>query len=812
MKSNLFNDYKEISIWNPQYASEFKTKVISKKPFYKYLSGTMPDQHIYVQNNTPILLFLALFRSIGFFFGISNPILGLCVLIATLLDSSNKLLCAFAVYGITVSICMCLLLKINRELIYNGLYPSNALLLSLYLYFIRDDNELTTYLKLLGALIPLIFLGIIIFQSLCEVFVKKLKVSPLALSPTIMIIGWVGMTLYSSHFPTSISPAIIIPPKKDLIDINIKDFFTQILTAVSGLCFSTTNYSAIPITIGIFIASPILATTTWGGAFLSVLFQYLMGIQIPDGDPLYFLLPVNGIIVFSVISGAFFVFNYHSVIFGIFGVFLSNIFTCAFSALLKPIGLPYLALPAQTIIILYYLNLNTFKNFIKVELDNLTVPEDHLRRYNLSLTIMKRLHIVNNFMKNNSISPNKLKEIEQTLLPILMCSYSKFGLLDKMKELLILGADSNLGDYDGRRALHIAASEGRLGMTKLLLQYNSDINVKDNYENTPLSDALTYGHYNVAKYLYQCGGKVLICSEILASKLCYMVYNKKNEELQNWLDNGVSPNISDYDDRTPMHIATNIQNTRAIELLTKYKANVNLIDRWGKDANNTHIHILEDEKIDNSNLKFTYFTLLKDRRQISSINKDLIESVIIELIKKGDDHMKKALLPSLICSVVYLNDINLLNQIINMGIKINQGDYDNRTPLHIASACGHEDILRILIWNGSNVNIKDRFGFTPLYEAVQHNCKNITYILQEKLAIIGLDNECSASILCWAAYNNDISLIDRFYKNGININSADYDGRKCIDIARDIENTNLVNYLQSLPEFDRMFADIINVI
>ena len=74
MQTNLFNDYKEISIWDPQYASEFKTKTISKKPFYKYLSGTMPDQHIYVQNNTPILLCLSLFRSIGLFFGISNSL------------------------------------------------------------------------------------------------------------------------------------------------------------------------------------------------------------------------------------------------------------------------------------------------------------------------------------------------------------------------------------------------------------------------------------------------------------------------------------------------------------------------------------------------------------------------------------------------------------------------------------------------------------------------------------------------------------------------------------------------------------------
>ena len=43
------------------------------------------------------------------------------------------------------------------------------------------------------------------------------------------------------------------------------------------------------------------------------------------------------------------------------------------------------------------------------------------------------------------------------------------------------------------------------------------------------------------------------------------------------------------------------------------------------------------------------------------------------LIKEGDKHMKKALLPSLICTVIYLNDTYLLQKIIilKMGKVIN---------------------------------------------------------------------------------------------------------------------------------------------
>jgi ankyrin repeat protein/urea transporter len=811
--TNILNDHKEISIWNSNYIKEFqKTDIIYTKQFYKYLNGTMPDIHIYFQDNPMMLLFISIFRSIGLFFGISNPILGFSVLIATLFDTKNNLLCIFALYGIIIATIICYLLKIDKELIYNGLYPSNGLLLSLFLCITRENDLGTTYLKLFIVLIPLIFLAIILFQSLCEICVKRLQISPLVLSPTIILCCWAGLTLYSSHFTTTTEPSLIKPQQREIIDISIKKFFLQIAKAVGGGCFSSNVYSAIPFTIGVFIASPILALTTWIGAFLAVLFQYLMGIQLLESDPLYFFIPLNGLITFQIIAGAFFILNRQSIIFGIGGVFLSNILTCTLSALLQPTGIPYVALPAQIIVMLFYLNLNTFHNLIKVELNNLTVPEDHLRRYNLSLMIMKRLHIVNTFFKNKSLSPQKLNQIEETLLPILLCSYTKFGFIDKIEELLDLGANSDIPDYDGRRPIHIASSEGNIEIVKLLtLKYHCNINVKDNYDNTPLSDALIYGHYEVAKFLYNHGGKIILCSEILASKLCYLVYYKKNEELKNWLDNGVSPNIFDYDNRTPLHIANNIENTQAIEILTNYQADVNMIDRWGRNTNNEYLHrsnantelnieILDEEK--KSNIKsyiYIPFSLFKKyKKPIELISNELIESVIVELIKEGDNHMKKALLPSLICTIIYLNDTYLLQKIINLGIEINKGDYDNRTPLHIACASGNEDMVRILIWNGSNINIKDRFGFTPLYEAVQHNHKNIINILHEKSANLGLDEERSASILCWSAYNNDIQLIDRLYKSGINIESADYDDRKCIDIARDIENNNLVTYLENL--------------
>jgi hypothetical protein len=43
-------------------------------------------------------------------------------------------------------------------------------------------------------------------------------------------------------------------------------------------------------------------------------------------------------------------------------------------------------------------------------------------------------------------------------------------------------------------------------------------------------------------------------------------------------------------------------------------------------------------------------------------------------------------------------------------------DYDGRTPAHLAAACGHFEMLTLIIDKGANVSVSDNFGRTPLYE------------------------------------------------------------------------------------------------
>jgi glutaminase len=53
----------------------------------------------------------------------------------------------------------------------------------------------------------------------------------------------------------------------------------------------------------------------------------------------------------------------------------------------------------------------------------------------------------------------------------------------------------------------------------------------------------------------------------------------------------------------------------------------------------------------------------------------------------------------------------------NHGLNLDDGDYDQRTPLHLAASYGHLEIVSFLVSVGIKVNPRDRWGATPLSDA-----------------------------------------------------------------------------------------------
>ncbi|XP_054826190.1 60 kDa lysophospholipase isoform X2 [Eublepharis macularius] len=105
---------------------------------------------------------------------------------------------------------------------------------------------------------------------------------------------------------------------------------------------------------------------------------------------------------------------------------------------------------------------------------------------------------------------------------------------------------------------------------------------------------------------------------------------------------------------------------------------------------------------------------LKDSKFIQGISKYLCISRKEEL-----EAVRDALTPALACAAAKTGDLDALKALQNMGGNLSSGDYDGRTPLHVASCEGNLELVTYLLESGATVYAKDRFGATPLMNAIK---------------------------------------------------------------------------------------------
>ncbi|MDC0857675.1 glutaminase A [Rickettsiales bacterium] len=76
-------------------------------------------------------------------------------------------------------------------------------------------------------------------------------------------------------------------------------------------------------------------------------------------------------------------------------------------------------------------------------------------------------------------------------------------------------------------------------------------------------------------------------------------------------------------------------------------------------------------------------------------------------------------------------DVDEIRRLIALGIDVNTGDYDHRTPLHLAASEGHIEAVQLLLDKGASITVKDRWNQTPLDDAKTNKRKDIVELFSK---------------------------------------------------------------------------------
>ncbi|KAI8845244.1 asparaginase-domain-containing protein [Chytriomyces cf. hyalinus JEL632] len=156
-----------------------------------------------------------------------------------------------------------------------------------------------------------------------------------------------------------------------------------------------------------------------------------------------------------------------------------------------------------------------------------------------------------------------------------------------------------------------------------------------------------------------------------------------------------------------------------------------------------------------------------------------------DLETTGNSGVDKVLIPTVLCHAARNGDVETINDVAKQyGPLVSIGDYDGRTPLHIAASENHYNAVEALLLHGASVHQRDRYGHSPLYDAVRNNHVNIARLLRDAGAHFSEEEQREVTNLgSKASYTGKLDVVQLLCECGADMNIPGLDGRTAVHMA-----------------------------
>eukprot|EP00184_Porphyridium_aerugineum_P002671 CAMPEP_0184695846 /NCGR_PEP_ID=MMETSP0313-20130426/3348_1 /TAXON_ID=2792 /ORGANISM="Porphyridium aerugineum, Strain SAG 1380-2" /LENGTH=1119 /DNA_ID=CAMNT_0027154373 /DNA_START=331 /DNA_END=3690 /DNA_ORIENTATION=- len=217
--------------------------------------------------------------------------------------------------------------------------------------------------------------------------------------------------------------------------------------------------------------------------------------------------------------------------------------------------------------------------------------------------------------------------------------------------------------------------------------------------------------------------------------------------MKNKVKQGADVNFADYDKRTCLHLACAEGHLRVVEFLIDQGADVDACDRWGASP--------VDEAKRNNRLDILQFLEVKGLYE--DLDGDMGVSDVEVLDAGGDgsrglglgqrsssvanseaSSLRQTALEMELLEFCARGFLDLVRERLMAGASAAKADYDLRTPLHLAASEGHEAVAELLIMNGANMYALDRFGRSPIDDAIKNGHREVLKVFRSAGAVIPL--------------------------------------------------------------------------
>ncbi|XP_034933648.1 putative ankyrin repeat protein RF_0381 [Chelonus insularis] len=274
-----------------------------------------------------------------------------------------------------------------------------------------------------------------------------------------------------------------------------------------------------------------------------------------------------------------------------------------------------------------------------------------------------------------------------------------------------------------------AIKEKDMKMIKMYLNFNLDINARNEASETPLHVAVDLGMSDVVDLLISNGADVNASNEHRRVPLHSAVINANSTIFDILIKNQAKLNEKDDEARTPLHYAVDTGNMEFVNILLKRGANCNLKD----SCKNAPLHLAVEQ-----------------------------------------------------------NNLDMIKAFLNFNLDINARNNAGETPLHVSVKSRKKNIVDLLISNGADVNASNKQRQVPLHSAVkEYNLKILDTLLKNQVNFDKQDRE-GQTPLHLAVGAENLDAVDMFLKKGVNYKLIDAWDRTPLHLAAERMHLDMI--------------------
>lgn len=356
------------------------------------------------------------------------------------------------------------------------------------------------------------------------------------------------------------------------------------------------------------------------------------------------------------------------------------------------------------------------------------------------------------------------KDKEEDFTPLNTAAF--FGFIKCADIMLKHAASTEVYSVNQFTPLRYATSQNNVEMCRLLLEHGADPNTTERGEPL-LGDCAADGYFEIVKLLVENGAKIDTGSSEGWSALQRACPGGRIEIATYLLDHGAEVNHRSKTGQTPIITAANNSHSELVELLIERGGDVHLTTEAGWTAS----HLSYDDAA-------TTRVLLEHGFDVNRVQ-NFYTPLFLAAANNHAESVKVILEFEPNLEIVFASEER----------------QTNFTALTIAVVCGYDEIVRLLLEAGANINHKSEKEWFPILYAFTIEKEDVLRTLLEYHPDVTLEDYEKCTALNCINKTSTVELVKRLVNAGSEVNTYDSDGYTPLCKAVMAEDVEIVKYL-----------------